>query len=221
MNSEHLSPEEKLLRLIRKKRPKDGGETPSPSPQKPHLKFRIPSFSLRIPLGELFKRFGSIFKRRKGGRKPASFQEEGDKAIFTKINQGMALGFGVLLCFYLSMFFWSREKPESVRGLAKTLSQEEKTGQEVPEGEKDAKKPYTYYAADLEKRNLFGPSLYAETETVSAGPDILQESLKDLNLLGIISGKTPQAIIENKKEGKTHFVNPGDRIGPIRVEAIM
>ena len=82
------------------------------------------------------------------------------------------------------------------------------------------RKPYSYYGEDIEKRDIFRPSFQAVSRETTVGGETLKEFRKDLNLLGIVTGKNPQAIIEDKKEGKTHFVNKGDSIGVLRVEEI-
>lgn len=46
------------------------------------------------------------------------------------------------------------------------------------------------------------------------------ESIQDINLVGIISGENPQAVIEDKKAQKTYYVNKGQFIGNFQLEEI-
>ena len=48
----------------------------------------------------------------------------------------------------------------------------------------------------------------------------LDQILSNYNLAGIIGGPQPQAIIEDKRQGKTFFLNVGDMLGEIRIVAI-
>lgn len=81
-------------------------------------------------------------------------------------------------------------------------------------------KPYSYYSKEIEKRELF--NLW-ETREPSSSAEIsdLDETLTNLNLIGIVSGTNPQAIIEEKRTNKTYFLNRGDYIGQFKLEEIL
>ena len=219
MNLESVSPEERLLQLIRRKGRSKKEENQGVPKEKSAETSPPPTVSPRPSIRSFL---GHLFEKKKTAAHPSHWMDEGKTiSVFKKANLAMATGLGALLFLYLITVFWGKvrqenrfPKEESVR----TLSQKEKKG-EVSLPTEDSQKPYTYYAAEIEKRNIFGPSLVAENPA-SPGEPALKESIKDLNLLGIVSGKNPQAIIEDKKEGKTHFVNKGDSIGPLRVEEI-
>ncbi|MGE5308239.1 MAG: hypothetical protein ACM3OC_04075 [Deltaproteobacteria bacterium] len=49
---------------------------------------------------------------------------------------------------------------------------------------------------------------------------VLPELIKDLNLLGIVSGDVPQAVIENKKDQQTYYLTKGQFIDEMRVSDI-
>lgn len=201
---ENFSPEERLLQLIRKKKPKGRAEAvplPTPSPRQegpPVLKAKAKT------KGKLFLSSG----------------EEGVFPFFKKVNQVLAIGCGVLLCLFFITFLWGRIRPEPPLP-ERRVAEKGGTEKETPVQGESPSKPYAYYAAELEKRNIFGPSLPTEVQGPKGGTETLRDSLKDLTLLGIVSGKAPQAIIENKKEGKTLFVNQGDTVGLFQVEAIL
>ncbi len=46
------------------------------------------------------------------------------------------------------------------------------------------------------------------------------QAIQDLNLLGIVSGDNPQAIIEDKKSQKTYFLKKGDFLGDFELKDI-
>lgn len=56
-------------------------------------------------------------------------------------------------------------------------------------------------------------------QAMPAGPTF-RDLIKNLNLLGIVSGQKQQVIIEDKKLKKTYFLYQGDYIGEIKIEAI-
>ena len=81
-------------------------------------------------------------------------------------------------------------------------------------------KPYEFYSQALSRSDLFKVStppqeVLAGTLTADAS------SIKDIDLVGIISGDSPQAIIEDKKIKKTYYVTKGQFIGDIQVEDIL
>jgi hypothetical protein len=83
------------------------------------------------------------------------------------------------------------------------------------------KKPYSYYQQEISKRNLFkADAAEARVNKVVPTGQTFKELVKDLQLLGIMSGDKPQAIIEDKKLNKTYFLNIGDYLGEIKLDAI-
>lgn len=83
---------------------------------------------------------------------------------------------------------------------------------------KKESKPYEFYLEGLKKRRIFAASSVqgAGISTVAGQAG----SIKDINLVGIISGENPQAIIEDKKTQKTYYVTKGQLIGEFQVEDI-
>jgi len=83
---------------------------------------------------------------------------------------------------------------------------------------KEESKPYESYLQGLNKRQIFSSSVNASSSNLpaAAGADVI----KDLNLVGIISGENPQAIIEDKKSQKTYYLIKGQAIGELQIEDI-
>lgn len=79
-------------------------------------------------------------------------------------------------------------------------------------------KPYEFYQEGIKGRQIFtsGRSQAIEQSASSADLDLA----KDINLVGIISGENPQAVIEDKRTQKTYYVSKGEFIGQMQIEDI-
>lgn len=75
--------------------------------------------------------------------------------------------------------------------------------------------PYSYYTTGVEDRNVFLPQ-ESEVSPVMAGPS-MEEISSNLSLIGIIAGDKPQAIIEDKKAGKSYFLYKGGLVGQAKI----
>jgi len=80
-------------------------------------------------------------------------------------------------------------------------------------------KSYSYYSSSISGRNIFKPQ-QVEVAPVITGPST-DEIKAGLSLIGIIAGARPQAIIEEKKTGKSHFLYIGGTIGESKVVEVM
>ncbi len=80
-------------------------------------------------------------------------------------------------------------------------------------------RPYEFYSEKLKGRPLFGQTAGSKDNSASLA---LTESIsiKDISLLGIISGDNPQAILEDKKSRKTYYVSKGQFVGDFQLEDI-
>lgn len=82
---------------------------------------------------------------------------------------------------------------------------------------KSSIKPYSFYLDGIKQRKIFASAaLDLEKPTGTASADLI----KDVNLVGIISGDEPQAIIEDKKAQKTYYLRKGQFIGKLQLENI-
>lgn len=78
---------------------------------------------------------------------------------------------------------------------------------------------FSKYSGHISARKIFGPPPVQET----SGQDTTrpaEEIFGNLNLVGIIAGDEPQAIIEDKKSQKTYYLNKGQSFDGINVEEI-
>jgi hypothetical protein len=79
-------------------------------------------------------------------------------------------------------------------------------------------KTYDFYARGIKSKQIFGvaSTQLTQNSNVTVGANLI----KDINLLGVISGANPQAIVEDKKLEKTYYVTNGQMIGEFKVENI-
>jgi hypothetical protein len=93
----------------------------------------------------------------------------------------------------------------------------------LPEGKRMPieTKGYSYYSNRMSGRNIFGGSSYLQTESQDSGIESSAEiSGGNIGLVGIIPGNNPQAIVEDKKNQKTYYLLKGQSINGITVEDI-
>ena len=79
-------------------------------------------------------------------------------------------------------------------------------------------KPYDFYLGVVKNRQIFGGLAEQNQQTRVSGASL--NLIKDLSLIGIISGDNPQAVIENKKTQKTYYLNKGQFLDDFLVEDI-
>lgn len=179
---ENISPEEKLLRLIR-------GEKKS--------------------------------EESRGGSKSVPQKELRIKTISSErysIEYGKKIFFGIFLISlaYLLMtlvFNFVPKKTILVSPPPKEIEiEEEKIEQQV--------KPFNFYLEAIDRKQIFSSESPEITKPAETGDLKGTELIRELNLLGIISGDDPQAIIEDKKIHKTFFLRKGDFVGEFQVEEI-
>lgn len=83
---------------------------------------------------------------------------------------------------------------------------------------KEKSKPLEFYLDGAKNRKIFNS--LAESENASPAKTADANLIKDINLVGIISGENPQVIIEDKKAQKTYYLSKGQFIGDLEVSDI-
>lgn len=133
---------------------------------------------------------------------------------FVLINRLILLTiFVVLLVFCYDLYFTNFQSKVSIHTLSfmqsNYYSKERKTAS------------LSYYEKEISKRNIFKTNFTEPriNRVMSTGPTF-KELIKDLQLLGIISGTKQQVIIEDIKLGKIYFLSLGDYLGEIKIEEI-
>lgn len=116
-------------------------------------------------------------------------------------------------CFYLIIvFIWPWFGAQEFKLPQATIEKD-------PEFKKESAddiKPYEFYLEGIKAHpDIFSSPIIQETPKPlnQVTPDLI----KDINLLGILSGENPQAIIEDKKAQKTYYLNKGQFIGEFQV----
>jgi len=194
--SKDLSPEERLLRLIRSKTPKEianaapaalPAPTPAPSPAPVPAPVQARKFSFD---------FSGFFKQE-------------------SLNLALIVVLAALTIVFIPVFLKSPKSPPEA--LEEKVKIQEKA---AAQNEEPPRPSFDYYSAQAGSRNIFAPVASEETKAQAApveqGPK-LEEVKGQLNLLGVIGGTTPQVIIEDKRTQKTYFLNKGSTFDDIEV----
>lgn len=189
---DNLPPEERLLRLIRGQK-----KSRIPALAEGNLNAFVPA---KIPQGSIGQKQVSEFAK-----------------YLPRININILILIGLVVssAYLLNAF----AQPLLAAKKAIFLSEKPQDAiAEFPEPIKPAEiKPYDFYTQGIKSKQIFGPSAQLALESnVTVGANLI----KDINLLGVISGDSPQAIIEDKQALKTYYVTKGQLIGEFQVENI-
>jgi len=191
-----ISPEERLLRLIRKgTKPKDPTEKSDEGISKAGREKGMPDA--------------------KGAeRQKARVGKRWQKRKTIKVINRFLLLFLLVLGGY---FLFDLLTPKPGQILVETPGPEE-----VPEAEHVTPlKPYKFYAKQIGKRELFTP-LIPKEESKPEAVVTLKDLAANLSLIGIVeSDERLQAIIEDKKQRKNYFLYKGAFIGEIEIKDVL
>ncbi len=197
-----FSPEEKLLRLIRGSKKKEtakreGGVEAQSSEQ-------------MAQTGKLPVRRGEVeAKAARAVSLPFTLRDFNLRPVNVVLIIILA---GLLVYFVYEVFYTSYHKEADIFAESEKVTEiEEEDSLEI--------KPYSFYSSAIEGRNIFMPQ-QLEVEEVITGPS-LEEITADLSLIGIIAGERPQAIIEEKKSGKSYFLYKGGSVGKAKIVEIL
>ena len=190
---DNISPEEKLLRLIRGQK-----------------KSRIPALvegNLAAPVPE--KMQGGVIHQKRASK----FEQ-----YIPQLNINILILIGIVTAslYLLSAFIYPLFVPK------KNIISQEGPLDKITESKETTKqeevKPYDFYTQGIKSKQIFGAASVQLNQ--ESGVTVGANLIKDINLLGVISGANPQAIIEDKKSQKTYYVNKGQMIGEFQVEDI-
>lgn len=81
-------------------------------------------------------------------------------------------------------------------------------------------KPLDLYLEGIKDSHIFAVRPESEPEKPTTSVSASADVIKDINLVGIISGENPQVVIEDKKTQKTYYINKGQFFGDFLVEDI-
>ena len=194
--SDSLSPEEKLLKLIKG----EGG--PKSSDKKIINRIAAPGkkgdVSVLPSLGKYKKTETSPFFR---------FQ----------LQHLLTVVLALSVAFLTTAFLYPMLGLNKIKLPAVEKDDEILTTSEV----KPEVKPLESYLAGLKSKQIFAASVSSDGS--SAQPVAVTSTLdlfKDITLVGIISSNPPQAVIEDKKTQKTYYLSRGQSIGDLKVDDI-
>jgi len=187
---DNLSPEEKLLRLIKGQKKKDF----------PVQQTVASGTTTSIAAGVATKRTFDITKT----------------LSFFSINKLLWVFF-ILSCVYLVFSFLQPIIiPDKVELPVVTKEAITETNTNQTTG---AIRPIEYYSKVISGRTIFNvPAAKEETTEVASSANM--DFIKNISLVGIIAGDSPQAIVEDKNTQKTHYVARGQSIGACKIEEI-
>lgn len=199
---DNISPEEKLLNLIKgEKKPKPDNITiqkavpdKEPAPLNNSLNPPVKKTKFYLPLALL-----NAFN------------------IQRVLIMLIVVSFGYLVFTFIYPLLW-QDRLEFIKSEDGVRGPEE--SQALTRNEPQS---YEFYLEAARNRKIFSAPAVAQAQA-SQGPTAVgvegQEAIKDISLLGVISGDNPQAIIEDKKSQKTYYVTNGQFIGEFQVKDI-
>lgn len=130
--------------------------------------------------------------------------------LHLKICMAVVLAFAAAL-FMKNLFF---------PPYTQTITLEPAVARPLPEtAPGTADMPLESYLAGTETRAIFNTNTENPAEGIATANEqaMLSELMADLNLMGVISGADPQAIIEDKKNQRTFYLKKEQYLGKLRV----
>lgn len=209
-----MSPEERLLNLIRGKNKKPDVASPDASPDGPSGKTDGGKRAVRPAFGALFKGGPAAieFFRRNFTR-----QKLLEPEFLKVVNRYLAVVLAVLSVYFVIELIFVRPYED----MGSTAGEETASARPRSHAPKDllpAAKDYSRYSGVISGRQIFGP---AQGESGQAQAVITSDDISSaLGLVGIITGPDPQAIIEDKKDQKTYYLKRGESFNNVTVEEI-
>jgi len=191
---DNLTPEEKLLRLIRGKAKKPAAGS---HPQKTQQKIRA----------HIDPKSAIILKKSLGLSK-----------IFTFNKISIILSILIILAAGYSIFELLIPQPSF--NLEEYARSKREDGIDRESIQISPSKPYSHYSQQINTRDIFNAPFLSSRIADTSMDSSLERKIAHLSLVGIVLDEVPQVIIEDKKNHKTHFLNKGDYIGEIKIEDI-
>jgi type II secretory pathway component PulC len=189
--AKEISPEERLLSLIKNKNKKINEPVPSQETK------NEPVVSIASKADERISGIlkSVLFKNR--------FFEP---SRLKKMNRYLVAILCLLILYFIVDIIVVKPYKDVQLLIAKTQTNEE-SQKSLPSNIKDAVavKDYSSYSNAVPGRTVFGPAQGGASEDVAPAGSVSER----VGLVGIITGDNPQAIIEDKKAQKTYYLNKG------------
>lgn len=188
-----ISPEERLLALIKGKHKKPPERVEGRPPDSKALQPERPRIEISFFKNKIF-----------------------EPAVLKSLNRYLA----AILIIFVLYFILDSLLIKPYRNIETLLSQPSDSGPvRQAKGETLSEmKDYSYYSKEISGEKIFGPPHKGE-DAPRKGEES-EDLSKNLNLVGIIAGENPQAIIEDKKSQKTYYLNKNQSFNGFTVEDI-
>lgn len=193
---DNISPEEKLLNLI-KKNGDEKENNAEVSPEQTPLSDEADS-AKKEPIATV-KKHGPL---------------RNNFLVYNKILLLLFVGFVALMVYgYLYPYKSTTNIPEKIK-IVDSVDIVEEQINKMPE--------VSHYTNKLSGRNLF--KIFETPKPKQQAPDkpkvTLAQVMAGYDFVGILFGDTPQAIVEEKRSGKSSYVSEGQKVGEVTVEKI-
>ena len=185
-----ISPEERLLAII-----KEQDETPD-TPKKKKL----------VHLSEIFK---MCFLK----------NNPPDLNILKLVNKYLMALLAILAIYLIYDISFARPYKDVRTVIGRENGTKENAVKKIKEETSSNVKDYSYYLNEISGKQIFGQQVSAG-ESSSGVAAVSDETTDNFVLAGIVAGKSPQAIIQNKKNEKVYYLNKGDSLDGYIVEEI-
>lgn len=159
--------------------------------------------------------------KRKTAKPPAKnmfMRAPAQKADFLKsLNRYLAVSLGILVCFFIYIVLAPQNhKSDKIPEQGKAAPSIDKNAVINTAAASPKADDYSKYSAIINQKQLFG---YSDS-AVSQDAIQSQNAADNFNLVGIIPGDTPQAIVEDRTAGKTYYLSKGASINGAVVREI-
>ncbi len=205
-----VSPEEKLLNVIRAKKSESDNLSPTEKHDPYFGRFENPQASSNT---------ASVFQKKLSNVERKWLSKISELKYLNIVLAIVLLSIGGYVIYELS-------SPEETPLFTKDLELVSVNEGSIPKTEQTNQgdeKPFSYYSDNLDAKDLFraGSGQSEEVEKPKIDEEkIAKEIISNLSLMGIVKGDNPQAIIEDKKGQKSYFLNKGDAIGEATISDI-
>lgn len=194
-----ISPEEKLLRLIRGNKTKPSGQAGTGGD-------------------------GRVCAAAQPSASPRPLPPRGGSGLPAVVHAcNSRVGAAVVLAAAVVYFLWSCVTPFFAQKRLASLNAPAGRSLELVSQAGVDNKPYEFYGEGINARQIFASPAAEEAQgaaPAAAAAVSTEELLNNLQLLGVLSGVSPQAVVEDKKAQKTYYLSKGQAIGELVVEDI-
>ena len=204
MVKKDISPEEKLLSLIKGKNKKDTIVTTPQAPKEASVQTVMSKADERLDgmlKSELFK--NKLFA-------PSTLKN---------VNRYLVVILGVTILYFVMDLIFARPYKNVQSLISKANAPQAQNEKKSPVEPKNITvvKDYSSYSRSVPGKTVFGQSQGGPVTPEDVGSTDISEQV---GLVGIIAGDNPQAILEDKKAQKTYYLNKGQSFNGYVVEEI-